>query len=118
MSLRFTPFTKKLMVSSRCPAVTKAKDPWPRRGAVKNPFAGGVTVPGVNRLRSTKCRPLSGISCVVFWSMTWPMVMVLESITGVSTATVTDWLTSPTCNWTFCVTVVAASKVMFFTTEV
>src|SRR2546429_6085729 len=53
------PFTKKLTVSSRCPAVLKANDPWPRRGAVKNPFCGGVTVPGVSRLRSTKWRPRS-----------------------------------------------------------
>ena len=37
-SLRLTPLIMKFTVSSRLPAVLKANDPWPRRGAVRKPF--------------------------------------------------------------------------------
>ncbi len=62
MSLRLTPLIMKLTVSSRAPAVLNAKEPCPRRGAERNPFCGGATEPGMSRPRSTKCRPLRGIS--------------------------------------------------------
>ena len=65
MSFRLMPLIMKLTVSSRLPAVLNANDPWPRSGAVRNPFCGGVTEPGINSPRSTKWRPLSGISCTV-----------------------------------------------------
>src|SRR5512134_1233569 len=48
-SLRLMPFTMKLTVSSRFPAVLKANEPWPRRGAVRNPFWEGATEPGISR---------------------------------------------------------------------
>ena len=46
-SFRLIPLTMKFTVSSRLPAVLKAKEPWPRRGAVRKPVAGwGATEPG------------------------------------------------------------------------
>src|SRR4029453_14595157 len=67
MSLRLTPLIMKFTVSSRLPAVLMANEPWPRSGAVRNPFWGGVTEPGMSRPRSTKCRPLGGISWTGGW---------------------------------------------------
>ena len=40
-------------------------EPWPRSGALRPAFCGGVTPPGISGPRSTKCRPFSGISCTV-----------------------------------------------------
>ncbi len=54
-SLRLIPLIMKFTVSSRLPAVLKAKEPWPRRGAVRKPVAGwGATEPGMSRPMSTK----------------------------------------------------------------
>src|SRR5579875_2701782 len=55
----------KMTWSSRAPAELKENEPWPRSGAVRKPFCGGVTEPGISRARSTKCRPFKGISCTV-----------------------------------------------------
>src|SRR5713101_291152 len=45
MSFRLTPLIWKLVVSSRFPAVTMAKAPWPRSGLVRKAFCtGGTTV--------------------------------------------------------------------------
>jgi hypothetical protein len=49
MSFRLTPLIMKLTVSSRAPAVLNANEPCPRSGAVRNPFWGGVTEPGISR---------------------------------------------------------------------
>jgi len=35
------PFTSQLVVSSRWPAVLIPKEPWPRSGAERKPFAAG-----------------------------------------------------------------------------
>src|SRR5260370_38455262 len=72
-SFRLIPFTSQLVVSSRWPAVLIPKEPWPRIGAERKPFAGGVTVPGVSRLRYVKWRPVSGISCRGFLLITWSL---------------------------------------------
>ncbi len=80
-SFRLIPLIMKLTVSSRLPAVLKANEPWPRRGAVRKPVAGcGATEPGMSSPRSTKWRPLSGISCTVRWSITCPTDVVVLSI--------------------------------------
>ena len=53
-SLRLIPFTMKLTVSSRLPAVLNAKDPCPRSGAVRKPVWLGATEPGIKSPMSTK----------------------------------------------------------------
>ena len=110
MSLRFTPLIMKFTVSSRLPAVLKANEPWPLRGAVRNPDCGGVTEPGMSRPRSTKWRPLSGISCTVRWLMTWPTELVAVSITGASAVTVISSATPPRLSRKFWTTVRATSR--------
>src|SRR6185369_13657041 len=92
-SLRLTPFTMKFTVSSRLPAVLNANDPWPRRGAVRKPVWLGATDPGMSRPRSTKWRPLSGISWTTRWLITWPTDVVEDSITGASAVTATSSVT-------------------------
>src|ERR1700746_1312546 len=62
LSFRSPPSPSQLVVPSRAPAVLIPKEPCPRSGAERKPFAGGVIVPGVNKLRSVKGRPLRGIS--------------------------------------------------------
>ena len=52
--------------------------------------------------RSTKWRPLSGISCTVRWSMTWPTEVVTCSITGASPTTLTSSAMLPRLSRTFC----------------
>ncbi len=99
MSFRLTPFTMKFTVSSRLPAELNANDPCPRSGAVRNPACGGVTDPGMSSPRSTKCRPLSGMSWTVRWLMTCPTEIVDDSMTGVSATTVTASATVPTPSW-------------------
>ncbi len=96
MSLRLMPFTMKFTVSSRLPAVLNANDPWPRSGAVRNPFCGGVTDPGISSPRSTKCRPFSGISWTVRWLITVPTDTVAVSMTGASAVTLTCSATAAT----------------------
>ena len=115
-SLRLIPLTMKFTVSSRLPAVLKAKEPCPRRGAVRNPVAGwGATDPGMRSPRSTKWRPLSGISCTVFWSMTCPTDVVVLSITGASATTLSSSATPPTPILTFWTEIWATSSRMSFT---
>src|SRR5262252_3652984 len=82
-SFRFTPLVMKFTVSSRLPAVLNAKDPWPRSGALRKPFWGGVPEPGIIRPKSTKWRPFKGISWTVRWEITWPIETVLVSRIGV-----------------------------------
>ncbi len=105
MSFRLIPFTMKFTVSSRLPAVLNAKEPCPRSGAVRNPFCGGVTEPGMSRPRSTKCRPLSGTSCTVRWSMTAPTEIVVDSTMGLAPVTWISSATLPTVSWKSAVTV-------------
>ena len=96
-SFRLIPFIMKLTVSSRLPAVLKANEPWPRSGAVRKPVAGcGATEPGISSPRSTKWRPLSGISCTVRWLITVPTDVVTVSITGASPTTATSSVQPPT----------------------
>ena len=82
MSFRLTPLIMKFTVSSRLPAVLNANEPWPRSGADRKPFCGGVTEPGASRPRSTKCRPFSGMSWTVRWLITWLTETVAVSISG------------------------------------
>src|ERR1022692_782097 len=76
------PLIMKFTLSSRAPAELNENEPWPRRGAVSEPLAGGVTVPGVSRERSTKWRPLRGISCTVVWLTTAPTEDAEVSMSG------------------------------------
>ncbi len=115
MSFRLTPLIMKLTVSSRLPAVLKAKEPCPRSGAVRNPACGGATEPGISRPRSTKWRPLSGISCTVRWLITWPTEVVVVSTTGASATTATCSVTPPSVSCTFWTTVRATSSRMSLT---
>ena len=115
-SLRFTPLIMKFTVSSRLPAVLKAKEPWPRRGAVRKPFCWGATDPGISSPRSTKWRPLSGISCTVRWLMTWPTEVVVLSITGASPTTASSSDKLPMARRTFWTIVWATSRRRSLTT--
>ena len=96
MSFRLMPLIMKLTVSSRLPAVLNANDPWPRSGAVRKPFCGGVTEPGISNPRSTKWRPFSGISCTVRCVITVPTETVAVSIAGASAVTFTCSATAAT----------------------
>src|SRR5438445_13042593 len=62
ISFKLMPFTMKFTVSSRLPAVLIANEPCPRKGAVRKPFCGGVTEPGIRRPRSTKWQTFRGIA--------------------------------------------------------
>src|SRR5215813_2716953 len=84
LSFRLIPLTSQFVVSSRCPAVLMPKEPCPRSGAERNPFAGGATVPVVSKLRSVKWRPFRGISCTVLLLMIWPRLVVVVSTTAAS----------------------------------
>jgi hypothetical protein len=79
----------KLTDVSRLPAEKNENDPCPRSGALRPAFWGGVTPPGINGPRSTKCRPFSGISCTVRSAITWPTDTVAVSISGDEPVTVT-----------------------------
>src|SRR5437016_4220603 len=82
------PLTSQLVVSSRWPAVLIPKEPCPRSGAERKPFAGGVIVPGVNKLRSVKWRPLRGMSCTYLSLITCPILFVVVLRTAAPVASV------------------------------
>src|SRR6188768_445374 len=88
-SFRLMPLIMKLTEVSRLPAEKNENDPWPRSGALRPAFWGGVTPPGINGPRSTKWRPFSGISCTVRSAITCPTDTVAVSIRGDAPVTVT-----------------------------
>src|SRR6516225_2763656 len=110
ISFRLIPFTSQFVVSSLDPAVLIPNDPCPRSGKDRNPFTGGVTVPGVRRLRSVKCLPFSGMSCTVFSLITCPMLLVVTSTRGNPPWTSTVVVVVPIFSCTFLVTIVATSS--------
>src|SRR5579859_8056952 len=109
-SFRLTPLTIMLTAVSRLPADMNEKDPCPRSGALSPAFCGDVLPPGIKGPRSTKCRPLSGISCTVFSRITCPTETVAVSTVGEPPDTVTSSCTVPTPNLKFSTVVCAGSS--------
>ena len=103
------PFTWKLTVSSRFPAVNIAWLPWPRVGADRKAPWGGVTDPGTSKPSSMNCRRLSGTCSTIPLSTTWPSEIVLRSINGASPRTVISCWTALTVSRKSCTTVRATS---------
>ena len=95
----------KLTELSRLPADMNEKEPWPRSGALSPAFCGEVDPPGISGPRSTKCRPLSGISWTVFSAITWPTETVAVSISGDAPVTVMFSASAPTPRCMFTTTV-------------
>ena len=95
-SFRLMPLIMKLTEVSRLPAEKNENEPWPRSGALRPAFCGGVTPPGISGPRSTKCRPFSGISCTVRSAITWPTETVAVSISGDTPTTVRFSAIAPT----------------------
>ena len=95
-SFRLIPLIMKLTAVSRLPADMNENAPWPRRGALRPAFCGGVTPPGISGPRSTKWRPFSGISCTVRSAITWPTDTRAVSTRGAAPVTVSDSVSAPT----------------------
>jgi hypothetical protein len=94
-----TPLTMNEAASSRLPAVLNASVPRPRIGREEKPACDGATDPGTSRVRSTKCRPFSGMFWMISGETTWPSVALALSRSGTSATTVTSAATPAGCRW-------------------